>query len=426
MFEADMLKAEMFQAQLLAEIRSRFAHVDQCPYQGKRIYFENAGGSLKLKSVLETTAQLQAIPDNYGRVNAASQALTKIVEAGRRDMMLFMGASRGQVIVGETGTELLFRLIRSAALHNTKGGNIVGSRFEHPSTMSAGRRWAVMTNKAYLNVSYDNEHGGLDADDFRRVVTPETRVATINHTNPLTGVSMDVAEIARAIKDISAECFIIVDGIQHAPHGAVVVDEYGVDAYVVSGYKMFSRHNYGMAWISPELSRVSHDHLDGTAEDFWELGTRDVANYAATSEVVNYLDWLGSQFSDSNDLATRLGAAGRAIHAQEAGLLKAMLQGVDDQAGLANIPGVSVLSGVDNPLREGVVSFVLEGMDSLHIVKKLDDAGIRVHIRNNDYYSGAVLGPLGLESCVRVSLCHYNSLDEVKLFLLEINKLIKQ
>ena len=60
----------MFQADLLAEIRDRFAHVDRCPYQGKRIYFENAGGSLTLKSVLESTAKLQAIPDNYGRVNS--------------------------------------------------------------------------------------------------------------------------------------------------------------------------------------------------------------------------------------------------------------------------------------------------------------------------------------------------------------------
>ena len=38
---------------LLDEIRSRFAQVDQCPQQGQRIFFENAGGALTLNSVVE-------------------------------------------------------------------------------------------------------------------------------------------------------------------------------------------------------------------------------------------------------------------------------------------------------------------------------------------------------------------------------------
>jgi len=416
----------MFETELLDDIRSRFAHVDGCPYQGKRIYFENAGGSLTLNSVLEVCSALSAIPDNYGRINAASQTLGKIIETGKQDMMSFMGASRGMVFVGETGTELLFRLIRAAALHSEKGGNIVGSSFEHPATMSAGKRWAAVTEKVYLNVPHHNDHGGLDVADFQRVVTPETRVAIINHTNPQTGVSLDVVAIARAISEITPDCFIVVDGIQHAPHGGLSVDDYGVDAYVVSGYKMFSKHNYGMTWISSRFSQVPHDKLDGTAEDFWELGTRDASAYAATSEVVKYLDWLGSKFTQSIDRAERLTAAGVAIHAHEAQLLEVMLLGADEQIGLSQMPGMMILAGEHNPAREGVVSLVVEGVDSMHIVSKLDEAGICVHIRNNDYYSGAVLGPLGLESCVRISVCHYNTKDEVKLFLREINSIIKQ
>ena len=47
----------------------------------------------------------------------------------------------------------------------------------------------------------------------------------------------------------------------------------------------------------------------------------------------------------------------------------------------------------------------------------LYEPGIRVHIRNDDHYCGNILHPLGLASCVRVSVCHYNSLDEVCRFL---------
>ncbi|HKK84990.1 MAG TPA: nitrogen fixation protein NifS, partial [Roseovarius sp.] len=42
---------------LLQAIRSRFAHVDACPFEGPRVFFENAGGALRLNSVIETSAK---------------------------------------------------------------------------------------------------------------------------------------------------------------------------------------------------------------------------------------------------------------------------------------------------------------------------------------------------------------------------------
>ena len=35
---------------LTTEIRNKFAHVDACPFSGPRVFFENAGGALTLKS----------------------------------------------------------------------------------------------------------------------------------------------------------------------------------------------------------------------------------------------------------------------------------------------------------------------------------------------------------------------------------------
>ena len=61
----------MFDGSLLSAIRSKFHHVDSCPYEGPRAFFENAGGSLTLKSVVEVNTELSAIPDNQGRDNPA-------------------------------------------------------------------------------------------------------------------------------------------------------------------------------------------------------------------------------------------------------------------------------------------------------------------------------------------------------------------
>jgi selenocysteine lyase/cysteine desulfurase len=75
--------------------------------------------------------------------------------------------------------------------------------------------------------------------------------------------------------------------------------------------------------------------------------------------------------------------------------------------------GLTILSGADNPAREGTVSFVVSGVASPEIVKALNNHGIRTHTRKADHYSGNILYPLGLPDCVRISMCHYNTTQEI-------------
>ncbi|MDG1858443.1 MAG: hypothetical protein P8I94_05035, partial [Emcibacteraceae bacterium] len=65
----------MFNDELMTSVRNHFAHVDNCPYQGERVFFENAGGALTLKSVVEKSTELASVPDNQGRDNPASHEL---------------------------------------------------------------------------------------------------------------------------------------------------------------------------------------------------------------------------------------------------------------------------------------------------------------------------------------------------------------
>jgi len=78
---------------------------------------------------------------------------------------------------------------------------------------------------------------------------------------------------------------------------------------------------------------------------------------------------------------------------------------------------VSVIGGHDNNHREGLVSLVVDGVPSADVVTHLNNNGVRTHVRKSDYFSGNILEPLGLDSCIRVSMCHYNSAAEVKQFL---------
>ena len=231
----------------------------------------------------------------------------------------------------------------------------------------------------------------LDAQNvYQKIYNKNTRVATIIHSSPVTGMTSDVAEISESIKKISPNCFIIVDGIQHASHGIIDVNAYNIDAYIISPYKVFSRHGYGIAWLSDSLSKVDHDHLINGPTDTWELGTRDAGAYATLSEVVNYFDWLGSQVSRKNTKRDRILAAGRAIHQQEKTLTDAMIGGVGNLTGLANLPGIGILGGAENARREGLVSMTVKGMTAEQVVSSLRNKGIRVHARKSDHYSGNI------------------------------------
>ncbi|CTQ63168.1 aminotransferase class V-fold PLP-dependent enzyme [Roseibium album] len=402
---------------LIAAIRDRFAHVDSCPFQGPRIFFENAGGALTLKSVVETSSFHAALPDNPGRINPAGQATQTTIDKAKADLALFMNASSGQFLAGESGTELLFRLIRTACVNAPEGAKVIGSSIEHPATRSAARRWADIAGLSYVNVPHDDETGLVTAGDYAALMTPDVALATILHASPVSGMALDVAAISRAIRAVAPDCVIIVDGIQHAAHGQLDLDSYDIDGYAISPYKVFSRHGYGIAWISDRLSALPHDRLIDAPATGWEFGTRDAGAYAAISDVVAYFEWLGGEVSPATERRARIEAAGRAIHQYERFLVDAMIHGTGNLPGLKDLQHVKIIAGVENPAREGLVSIAVAGIASPDVVDALNMQGIRTHTRKADHYSGNVLEPLGLADCVRVSLCHYNTLPEIAEFL---------
>ena len=80
---SEPIAPKLFPAALSREIRVQFHHVDTCPVTGRaRIFFENGGGSLKLKTAIARSAEIAAIPDQEQRDNEASRYLKKILDDG--------------------------------------------------------------------------------------------------------------------------------------------------------------------------------------------------------------------------------------------------------------------------------------------------------------------------------------------------------
>jgi cysteine desulfurase/selenocysteine lyase len=416
---------EFFPDALLRAVRERFHHVDRCPVTGEpRIFLESGGGSLKLKAAIAASAEVSALPDQEGRENPASHHLTALLDRGRVDLHLLfgtaaLGSARGRVISGETGTRLLYRLVRSVAL-SAPPGPVLSSTLEHPASLDAARQWAQQTSRCWIEVPFDTQAGALTAEHYAAAVTPDTRLATIIHTSMLTGFVADLPAITAAIRRVAPECYIIVDGIQHAPHGTMEVARYGADAYVFSPYKAYSRLSLGFAWVGDRVHGLPHEHMLGKDGADWELGSRDPGFYAAQSAVVDYYAWLGEHFLQdapshaSRDRAALVAAGTAAMARHEAALIGLLLHGDVRTPGLLSMPEVTLVGPATAQGREGIVSFNLRGMNSPNLVQALARRHIRVHARVTDGYSGHILGALGLQDCLRVSLAHYNTPEEVR------------
>ena len=163
---------------LLDDIRGQFSQIDTCPVQGSRIFFENAGGALTLNKAVQTSASFAAIPDNQGRDNPGSHELMRVIDKAKQDLRVFMNAPTGQFFVGESGTELIFRLIMNACLGTAKDGVVLGSTVEHPATRSACSRWAPISGKTHVLIAHDDDAGLVSAQAYAKQVTKDTRVAT--------------------------------------------------------------------------------------------------------------------------------------------------------------------------------------------------------------------------------------------------------
>ncbi len=402
---------------LVSEIRQKFCNVNTCPISGDRIFFENAGGALTLKAALETTTKFASIPDNQGRDNVASQTLNDTIKNAKSDLSALFNTQSGEFLMGESGTELLFRLIRNSIVASPSGGSIVGTSLEHPASRSAAKKWSTEMKYTYLSVQHNFQTGTVDPNKYADKISDVTRVVTIIHASPVTGMGTKIKEISNIVRHKAPLAFIVVDGIQHAAHGGIDIESYDIDGYVISPYKMFSRHGFGIAWVSDRLRNAPHEKLDGGPSDNWELGTRDAGAYATMSDVKEYLCWLGKEFTSEKDSRAQIKAAGIAIQNYEKKMTDAILYGVDNLKGLANFDRVEIIGGANNPAREGLVSFRIKECPSEEIVGYLNQQGIRTHTRKCDHYSGNILAPLGWNDCVRVSICHYNTLGEVKKFL---------
>ena len=412
------VKKELFSHSLLVEIRSKFLYVDWDPYSGERIYLEASGGGLRLKSVLDTICKEFAIPDELFRYNPASDHAVRQYEKGIEDVKLFFGAKSGVIVPANSATHTLFRTVNAITTHKP-GNNVVTTQLEHPASMSAVKYYAEVTGKEFRVANVSRKTSSVPMEAILDKIDKNTNLLLFQHASNQTGAINDAKKIIEEARKIRPELYVVIDGVQYAPHGQIDVEDIGADAYAFGPYKAYCVKGIGFAHISDRLARLPHENLVLKPDTNWILGSPPHAMLAAWSAVIDYLCWLGSKFTDSTDRREQIVSAKMAINGHVVALLDRILYGSDQSEGLMKMNHVTVC-GMEGELvkRLCILLFHLDGIDSTTAMKQYNNKyGIRVAARIPDSYSLYTLEGLGWPDAIRLTAGHYNTPEEIDRFL---------
>ena len=418
----------LFDPQLSKEIKDRFYYVDEDPDFGRRLFFENSGGSLRLKASVQEQAKYQAFADCPERLHARSRELKKVQLRGIEDIMqVILGAKGGALITEMTASQAMFQMV-GAILENVEGDSAVTSVLEHPSAFDAVKYYCGKTGKEFRVAQANPKTGGIDVEEIRRVVTPGTCLLSIMYASNITGNIMDMEAIVKAAREINPDIYIISDAVQHAPHALMDVEELKLDGVNFAPYKFFGTRGMGYGYVSDRVAKLPHRKILQRPEDVWELGSPTPGNFAAMSAVVDYVCWIGGHFTDKTERRQLFAAGMERIHLQERALLWRMLEGSDKVPGLRHIPGVKVyVDTEDLSCRDLIVAMSIDGIDLSRCVQEYQKRGVTVFERlNTSVYSKRIVEAIGIEGAIRVSPLHCHTVEDIDRYLEITQELAKE
>ncbi len=410
-----------FREDLQKEIKERFYYVNEDNIGRKRQFFENSGGSLRLKSAVEEKSRLEKIPDCPERVHDTSMMLKEVKAKGIKDIMeVIFGAAEGKgaLVTELTASQVMFQIVRTI-LENASGTNAVTTSIEHPSAYDSVELYCRRTGKEFRVAMADPKTGGIEPEDILRLVDKDTALLNVMSASNISGFIFDMEKIVKGAREINPDIYIVTDAVQHMPHGVLDVEKYKLDGCNFAPYKAFGIRGCGYGYVSDRVAKMEHHKLLAKPEKEWELGTFPHPNFAALSAIVDYVCWLGGHFTKETDRRALYVAGMEHIHLQEHSLLIHMMEGTPELPGLRHIPGVHVyLDSEDDVDRDLISAIGIDGLGYTQAVAEYYKRGVTVFDRvNTSLYSKRIVESLGLTGAIRVSPLHCHTTEDIDDFL---------
>ncbi len=391
-------------------VRSQFPSLS-----GEWIFMENAGGSQILQPVLKrineylinSNVQLGASYEisriATGRVNEAPKMVSEFINS----------RESSEVILGPS-TTLLIRILALSITQSFKPGDeIVVTNCDHEANIGA---WAELEKKGMVIKRWKINQSSfrMELDDLKQLMSDKTKLVAVTHTSNVLGTLNPIKEFAQFVHSYGA--LICVDGVAHAPHRLIDVQDTDVDFYALSFYKVFGPHIamlYGKKELLLNMPGICHFFIEPDNIPYkFQPGS---VNYELSYSLLGIRDYFSSAASAHNfsnkNFRENASFIFKLIAEHEELLADRLLSYLNSKSEIKIIGETSS----DKNKRVPTVSFIVKNRKSDSVTLKVDEH--KIGIRYGDFYARRLIDELGLSNqngVVRVSLVHYNTIEEVE------------
>lgn len=384
---------------------------------GEWVYMDNAGGSQTLKQVIARIGEYLTTSDvQLGATYDISQlGVKRVTEAARSIAELINAENESEVILGSS-TSMLLRVLSLCLTETFKPGDeVIVTNCDHEANIGP---WADMEKRG-INVKVWNvnpETLDLHLEDLGPLMNEKTRLVALTHTSNILGTLNPIKDIASFVHERGAK--ICVDGVAHAPHRLVDVKELDVDFYAFSFYKVYGPH-YAVLYGKKAhlLNMPGWNHFFIGQEDiplkFQPGGINFELSYSLLG-LCDYLTGVAKIHADGQPPKGLKDAAALAFRcfAEHEETLSVKL--IDYLNSKANVRIIGKKEA-DRDVRVPTISFMVDDMKSSSITEQVDKH--KIGIRFGHFYAKRLIDDLGLaprDGVVRVSMVHYNTVEEVE------------
>jgi cysteine desulfurase/selenocysteine lyase len=398
----------------ISQIRADFPILGKKVYNKPLVYFDNGATTQKPQCVLDAVREVYtSYNGNIHRgVHAMSDLTSEAYENAREKVRSFINAARREEIIFTSGTtgsinNVAFsfgeRFIRP-------GDEIIISNLEHHANIVP---WQMMCHRkgASLRIIPVNDNGEILMDEFIKLISTKTRLVSVSQVSNALGVILPVKEIIEIAH--SANIPVLVDGAQGIQHGLVDVSSLDCEFYVFSGHKIYGPTGIGVLygkekWLEElppyqgggdMVEKVTFEKTTYNELPFkFEAGTMNYAGAIGLARAIDYVIDTGREEIASREKMLLDYATGR----------------------LSEIRSLRIYGNSKDKI--STISFLLNGIHQYDTGTILDKMGIAV--RTGTHCAQPVMDRFGIEGTVRVSMCFYNTREEIDTLGTGIEKVI--
>ena len=372
-------------------------------------YLDNAGGSQIPGVVIEAMAEYcRSSYAQTGASYAASVATRRVLDEAHAFVAEFMHAGdTGGVVLGPSSTALVHQLANAFGEILQPGDEIIVADSNHEGNATPWYRLERFGIKV-IAWPVDRDAQACTLAQLQKLMTARTRVVAFPHVSNLTGLVAEVRPICDLVR--AAGAISVCDGVAFAPHRAIDVQALSCDFYFYSTYKVYGPHLAAMfgrhdAWAP--LTGPNHVFIAKSSfPTKWELGSLSYEGCAGIFALRRYLGVLAGEPYAGYATVQRAFATMSALEHLPHERLYAYL---------SSVPSIQIVGPRKfGPEAVGTLSFRHATLRPPQIVGEVNRHELGV--KHGHFYSVRLLRGLGLDpedGVVRVSLVHYNTLEEV-------------